>query len=818
MEELENSGIFIPTEVIEIPPPPHQSWDADRQTIDRRCVNPKVEIVVRESQRREAGVGCISGNWLELAEISSSSIFTLWRKLGWLSSIILIAGTISIIGSIFFLSFLSYGNPEYRTWRNLALQNWFARCLTLSSIVMRTASSMQAGVATSMLASLVLERMEVPLIQTASISSMRNANTGPLIFTLLMCEAFWKVCWCWKHVFILAVAVVFTTTTLLLQFTSTALLSDLGFGVVPGESTQYTLATNFEYDNTDGTIPTLTRGTTWNQKPRYYPVFAEYHEDIGGNTTEDGVSDTGLTLRAFMPLQDQQSRSLLKSYSGRATVLDSRVTCMRPNLTAASVHVGQSYGFLALTGALKAAFNASQLVLEHSSEYYSNSTVTWENRVESYFACLGDVGYLSESTPFWRLSICQPGTYNGQLASEFTTIEEVSSYIAPEYPGTTYLVMNITSGSWENWTSVNNLEDATSEGVTGPGNPPTKFINRNEWLDVMVKQINNRTGEPLPDLQLSVTLCYTAFDTAELNIEATGLGNRSEPEPLYNPENNVYSYPDIRRQFGQPPNGGLLYSEPATSRGTMQLHRRNKTDPWLPGDGDYYGPSWVRDNSTAYYRGPGQPSFILDFANMAGPSSTSPIFPYHIGPQKIPSGANFTSFLYLASRPEEIWSSMGSIRADPLHIFLVQDILQHNGSIAFALQSLITSLSSTAYYDQLKQFNSMNNVTQTNFVIATIPTTHRGFVVVVIVYASHLVLLCTFSTIFLAKTAISTIGNAWQTVAQVRGNDIDDLLEESSMKTDSEVRKIIGAKGLERTFVRLRRAKGEGRVEIARAA
>lgn len=235
-------------------------------------------------------------------------------------------------------------------------------------------------------------------------------------------------------------------------------------------------------------------------------------------------------------------------------------------------------GLLALTGTVNAAFNTSRLVLEHTSEDYSNGTPTWENRVESYFTCLGDIGYSDDTTPSWRLSICQPETYNGQLASEFVTVEQVSSYIAPEYRGTTYLMMNITSGSSANCINTSYSEDTISGDVTGSGYPPDEYINQKEWLGLILKP---KADQKTLELQLSVTLCYTAFDTAELKVEAMSTINRTEPGPVYDSERNTHNCSDVRRQFGQPPDGSLLYSEGATSRGTMQLHQRNS---WLPGD------------------------------------------------------------------------------------------------------------------------------------------------------------------------------------------------------------------------------------------
>jgi hypothetical protein len=45
-----------------------------------------------------------------------------------------------------------------------------------------------------------------------------------------------------------------------------------------------------------------------------------------------GISDTGVTMRAFLPI-DVQNRSSLHVYNGPSTVVDARVVCVRPNIT-----------------------------------------------------------------------------------------------------------------------------------------------------------------------------------------------------------------------------------------------------------------------------------------------------------------------------------------------------------------------------------------------------------------------------------------------------------------------------------------------------
>jgi hypothetical protein len=47
----------------------------------------------------------------------------------------------------------------------------------------------------------------------------------------------------------------------------------------------------------------------------------------------DNVDDTGILLRAFLPLPDAPSRENIRSYSGKTIVLDARVICQPPRLT-----------------------------------------------------------------------------------------------------------------------------------------------------------------------------------------------------------------------------------------------------------------------------------------------------------------------------------------------------------------------------------------------------------------------------------------------------------------------------------------------------
>ena len=138
------------------------------------------------------------------------------------------------------------------------------------------------------------------------------------------------------------ILLLFATTTVL-QFSSTILLSDLQLGQLPSLVANRSASYDFVYDahghpfinaNTANltfgysqytgpvTYPLQLRIPTWSRNPPAFPAFAEYSRPI---SSPEGVDDTGVLLRAFLPFADAQSRESIRNYSGVAHVLDSRV-------------------------------------------------------------------------------------------------------------------------------------------------------------------------------------------------------------------------------------------------------------------------------------------------------------------------------------------------------------------------------------------------------------------------------------------------------------------------------------------------------------
>jgi hypothetical protein len=274
------------------------------------------------------------------------------------------------------------------------------------------------------------------------------------------------------------------------------------------------------------------------------------------------------------------------------------------------------------------------------------------------------------------------------------------------------------------------------------------------------------------------------MDSADLSISASADSNRTEPFPTYNAVKGTYSNSAIRRQLGN------ASARAPQDRGVLHLHKR---DSWFPGVDDY------RYNGNTI----SQTTFVVELSNMG----TSNLM------RSGNSGRSFTAFLHESSRDENTWTEVNSIRADPSHISLVQETLQHGGSIAVAVQSLVTSLASIAYYDQLQQFNGKGNVSRTDFVIVTVPKGYRGFLAVVAVTFVHAVLLAIVTVLFMVSTTASSTGNAWQTIAQLKGNGVDEIMADASLRSDKQVLQATD-KSLRRRIVGVGRTADGSRAEI----
>jgi hypothetical protein len=709
-------------------------------------------------------------------EKQSISSLTGFKHIGWAQKLGKTAITVLFLGDIVILlclglrGFLWFSDTRNSTWRAVVVRDWMTQAITIISEALKLAVGFQIGTCSAMLASLALERFEVELENAAPVALLRASVLGSGAILGLSQEQgwLWRMLRKWKSALPLLI-IAFLLVFAFLQAITIVLVSDLGLIQLPARTfkqpTQY--GPNYQSVNFTNVPQTglIDRTTTWLRKPQEYPTFAEHREDA---FVEDGVDDTGMTLRAFLPFQASSKRENINDYVGKTTVLDNRVTCQRPSVDHAVVqYVNQ---LITLNGTIASTRNTPRMD-NATARITSNAGIAgYSYNVPVPFACVvpttGALKNLNEVTGKYRIAICQLGegdgtsAASGGLVSEFldpanlTAINQ-NTYLPPsQQRGTAYILLNVTLGDSSHW-----------QAVTERGAHPPAISAHGAWQDLVYSDA---------DLVLSVSLCYAAFNTAEIPVRISSIANRTEPLPSYDSSKQLYHFDDIREQLGQ------NRSRSSLERGVLDLSPVRS--------------SWLAHSDEL----PTLEPWIRSFANMNGPSDPNS-----------GNNPNLTAILWQAgicqttsAQTYKYPNPTNWICPDPMHVFLFQEILQSGGSAAFALQALITSLSNIAYYDQLAQFDKSETVAQTYFLTSNAAVRHNGFAAVAAVMAFHVLMVIICLWIFLAGTRWSILGNTWCAVAQLVGMQTIDFWEKAANgATDGSVRKLLKAEGRDRVLV-----------------
>jgi hypothetical protein len=265
-----------------------------------------------------------------------------------------------------------------------------------------------------MLAAVLLQVGAVPLPTAAVVSIIRFDNKGPWSLLGKMIGR-----WSRGSVSIGLLAALLSFTTLSLQFTSTALLSQVGIASVPvaisAPQTYYGINPNGPtFDSQIGASRQFLHTT-----PKGYPAFAEWisnatvsdanaqHGEFAPNHAP-GITDTGTVVRAFLPINDTDERSRLTEYHGFGTAVDMRVACMRPKLSNVVLSTQNGYR---VGGQAEIEQNPLGLVRKADPFGHGNSS--------HVFDCGFGAAYTKNySESFgWPLSLCTP---NGGSIDEGT--------------------------------------------------------------------------------------------------------------------------------------------------------------------------------------------------------------------------------------------------------------------------------------------------------------------------------------------------------------------------------------------------------------
>jgi hypothetical protein len=433
-------------------------------------------------------------------------------------------------------------------------------------------------------------------------------------------------------------------------------------------------------------------------------MFAEWHVDDVADV-RDGISDTGPTLRAFLPFADGQTRSSVQTYSGNAAVLDSRVLCMRPDISNVTV---LRYGFHTTFPTMSLSAN----IPDEFKHRPATTDTSWRFKPGTAIA-----SPLNCSTPIWlnsldfyhlddRLfSFCQLPTELGSIVSEFLDLDSDKGSARTGPYSTNYLAIDI-EGPPE---SVNGDDDLDYFDIFGNGGP-TRNETKGEWVHLFFNG-TNLSGN-VYEYRVSFSLCFASLNAFTMPVLALSAKNRTEPVPSL--RNGTYSFMDVRKQLGQ--NGGS-----PEDRGIMKLQGAN----WIAKGADSSG---IMD----YIQESGNDMVSMD--NVTQPCIT---FQRYNGG----SGAN---------------------AASPDISQFVQEALKNGGRASFILQSLMTIIAGMAYYDQVPIFDIASQATRRMFTDTQIPGGEHtylakpagfciGYTIVMSMLAVHCIVIAVISWFFFKR-------------------------------------------------------------------
>ena len=198
-------------------------------------------------------------------------------------------------------------------------------------------------------------------------------------------------------------ALLLSITTVALQFTSTALLSQVGRADLPIPS-----ISPQTFYGTDPDGPTFASQLSGVQSyldttPQEFPAFAEWSANVTvpgmaefAADLRPGVQDTGTVIRAFLPIDGVNNRSRVMEHQGKATAVDMTVVCSAPKLTDV---VYSTYTGYTITDLANIVEDPEGLRQQLDADGSSNFTMSFE----CSFAATG------ASTPTsWPLALCRP--------------------------------------------------------------------------------------------------------------------------------------------------------------------------------------------------------------------------------------------------------------------------------------------------------------------------------------------------------------------------------------------------------------------------
>ncbi|KAK3367770.1 hypothetical protein B0H63DRAFT_565670 [Podospora didyma] len=684
----------------------------------------------------------------------SKSLLTMYRRLGYWSSASLVFGTALIFASLGFFSFLWLSNTDNPSWRRIVLADWVTRFITIASLVLRFAIATQAATCTSMVAAILLSSFEVSLPNAAAVSLIRVSNNGPASLLMYLDISISR-----KRPYnsiLLLVMLILATNTLCLQFTSTALLSDVGAGNLPvvslNQIVRYGITSNSWGDEAN---------EYFRMRPATFPAFAEIKETLYPSAAEFAQNhpefrDTGRVTRAFIPFKTEAERSAILQYTGPATLFKSRVICTRPLIKNATLSSQRISGLISYS-------------LPNDATPFSGARIPSFYLSSQPFNCTFEV---SKSESSYRFESPPPFVGDRTVVDVLDWPAALCKLPVEDFSGVAFVLLN-TTGPWHTVGDGGTLyaERVTSESYVSIG----ATTNRREWLEVPLSS----TGWTSPEWSLKLTMCFTTPDPEDFkNVSIRRVGDLTlpvarEPSWRWSLERSAYETKQIQTQLGGTANMSTL-----DERGIFSLF--GASDFPLGTDLFEWGQFW--DNSV-----------IRTFPDGLVRSAFQRFVPED------------NSSLILCN-----WCKR-SQGASSLHSAIFSGILKNTDNPALALQGLLTIIYGMSYLDHQFQFDAYGVADITTLVSVTKPIRKTYFFVVMGLVNLHIFIVTLITVAFCFVCSNSTIvGGTWAAVAQLNSPITMEWMQKASDMADGDVSRAMAVAGNKSTLVGM--GKGDRRL------
>ncbi|KAF2727921.1 hypothetical protein EJ04DRAFT_569950 [Polyplosphaeria fusca] len=713
----------------------------------------------------------------------------------------LVLGFLSIIfvgGAVGFLAWLWYGSRSGELWRRLALGGWSSQAVAIASLVLRTALVLLAGIATSMIASVALEDGGVPLRNAVDLSVARFASPGPNTFWY---ETFFQRDFIAVPLRGLLGALILST--LAVQFSSTILLSDIGNGRVVGFLGNSTNSTGFSWAHAtfghtaDGRFrwtgdfeshnaPFQSQQEFWSGQLRSSHAFAEYTSPRV--TSHEAIDDTGPTLRAFLPIENQGIRYKLRNFSGLAPVFDTRVVCVRPDFVE---------GYL-----YQKIYNLT-LKLPDFSDTIPGLRTSRENfivelpRVDprgshgwTIYPLSNSVGGLLsqlDASGQRDLNLTYKKYDEGRAPSRFQGhVKPLGVWRSDDQRacgvdlGNAYVVMD-TRGPFDSAWFPGGYDYDGKKGLDGPGHGPWRRID-----------VEHDAQDPLTSLG-NVTICFDSLPKGaqyhhiqDFEIKASGTGTRFEPSITFRAAKENLDIIALRSQLGPPKDEGRLTIE---ERNILRLDSvesiydvvKRSSKQW-----DEYcslASEIERDENDLYWHPNIYNRTTYSWIKEMALSISLPI-------------ATCTGNCVVRGNGESIRASRGLS-------WIIDEITRPTESPALGIRAALTQVLRETYYSWLTTLDYESELRTVTAELVQIPLKHHGFWVVCGLTFLHLALCAIAILLFAMLTETSCLNNGWQaTAVLVNHEDSKRILEEARDMGDDEVKRWISTdRSLSRRFI-----------------